>query len=277
MKLWAISDLHLNYEPNRRALEALPASPEDWLILAGDVGDRPEHLEFALTTLEPRFAQLIWVPGNHDLWTVPGDPCTERGEHRYRLLVSICQQHGTLTPEDEYATWKGHGPDCTIVPLFLLYDYTFRPDDVPAERAVLWAMESGILCADEGYLHPDPHPTRAAWCDARLNYTLERLSGIDPVRPTILINHFPLRRDLVRMPRIPRFSIWCGTRRTEDWHRRFRAAVVVSGHLHMRSTDYRDGVRFEEVSLGYPQQWNPQRELSSYLREVLPGPPGQMM
>jgi hypothetical protein len=47
---------------------------------------------------------------------------------------------------------------------------------------------------------------------------------------------------------------WCGTRRTDDWHLRFNAGVVVSGHMHVRSTKYRDGVRFEEVSFGYPRQ-----------------------
>jgi hypothetical protein len=87
-----------------------------------------------------------------------------------------------------------------------------------------------------------------------------------------LINHFPFREDLVRLRRIPRFSIWCGTRRTEDWHRRFPVAVVVSGHLHIRSTTYRDGVRFEEVSLGYPRDWQQEQGIQPYLREILPGP-----
>ena len=33
-----------------------------------------------------------------------------------------------------------------------------------------------------------------------------------------------------------------------------------------------DGVRFEEVSLGYPSQYQPDLGLDSYLREILPGP-----
>ena len=85
-----------------------------------------------------------------------------------------------------------------------------------------------------------------------------------------MINHYPLRQDLVRLVRIPRFSIWCGTRRTENWHLRFNASVVVSGHLHIRATDYQDGVRFEEVSLGYPRNWNQDKGIQSYLRQILP-------
>jgi len=36
MKLFAISDLHLNHKVNRLALEALPPQHDDWLIIAGD-------------------------------------------------------------------------------------------------------------------------------------------------------------------------------------------------------------------------------------------------
>jgi hypothetical protein len=86
----------------------------------------------------------------------------------------------------------------------------------------------------------------------------------------VLVNHWPLRYDLARPPRIPRFSVWSGTTRTEDWPRRYRSRVVVSGHLHLRTTLWRDGVRFDEVSLGYPRDWRRDRGIDWYLREVLP-------
>ena len=88
--------------------------------------------------------------------------------------------------------------------------------------------------------------------------------------PLILINHFPLRQDLAVLPRVPRFSIWCGTRRTDDWHLRFNAQVVIYGHLHIPGTRWRDDVRFEEVSFGYPKQRKGDRPIESYLRKILP-------
>jgi hypothetical protein len=42
--------------------------------------------------------------------------------------------------------------------------------------------------------------------------------------------------------------------------------------LHIPSTRFRDGVRFEEVSVGYPRQWPHERGLERKLREILPGP-----
>lgn len=273
MKLYAISDLHIGHPANRQALEELPFYPADWLILAGDTGETTEHLRYALSLLTRRFAQVIWVPGNHDLWTLPSGKSALsdlRGEARYYELVAICREYGVLTPEDPYVRWPGADTPFLIAPLFLLYDYSFRPANIPVEKAVEWALETDILCSDEYLLHPDPYPSRAAWCEARCLYTERRLQQVDPTTPLILINHFPLHESLVRLERIPRFSIWCGTRRTNNWHTRFSTAIVVYGHLHIRATDFVDGVRFEEVSLGYPPQWEREKGIQGYLRQILP-------
>ncbi|MEM7481857.1 MAG: metallophosphoesterase [Acidobacteriota bacterium] len=272
MRLLAIADLHLRHQTTREALEALPAFPDDWLIVAGDVGESADLMRWTWRVLAPKFARLIWVPGNHDLWTLPNDPDTRRGEEKYLHLVSLCREAGVLTPEDPFPVWEGDGRRCTLAPLFLLYDYTFRPDDVAAEDAVDWAAEAEIVCADELLLHPDPYPSRPAWCAARCAAAEKRLAEIEG--PTVLINHWPLRQDILTIKRVPRFSIWCGTRRTEDWHRRFDAIAEVHGHLHVRSTHRRDGVSFEEVSLGYPRDWQQERGIAPYLRQILPVPEG---
>ena len=275
MKLYAISDLHLMFQTNRQALEALPSYKEDWLIVAGDIGETIELHRYALAHLIRRFAQVIWVPGNHDLWTLPSasrGEQYERGEAKYQKLVAICRDYGVLTPEDPYVVWSGENTQAVLVPLFLLYDYSFRPEEVSQEQALAWAEETNVICTDEVLLHPDPHPSRADWCRARCASTEKRLQEEISDLPVVFINHFPLRQALVRLKKIPRFSLWCGTRQTEDWHTRFPTSVVVYGHVHMRATDYQDGVRFEEVSLGYPQQWQPARGMQAYLREILPGP-----
>jgi hypothetical protein len=73
-----------------------------------------------------------------------------------------------------------------------------------------------------------------------------------------------------RVLRHPEFAIWCGTERTADWHTRFAAAAVVYGHLHIPRTTYEDGVRFEEVSLGYPREWRRHGLRRGLLRDVFP-------
>ncbi len=269
MKLWAISDLHVGYEENRRAVGALPGYPDDWLILGGDTGETPAHLDFVLRTLRPRFKQLVWTPGNHDLWTPRTLPSAQRGVAHYERLVRLCRSYGVLTPEDPYARWPGDGPERAIVPTFTLFDYSFRPSSVTREQAVAWAADTGVRSADEELLAPDPHATCDAWCAARVDATEARLEGLPRDVKLIMVNHFPLRSDLAVLPRIPRFSIWCGTTRTNDWDRRFNIEASVYGHLHLRSSRQIGGVRFEECSLGYPKQWNQQKTLNDYLRRIL--------
>jgi len=271
MRLLAISDLHLANATNRQALAALPAYPEDWLIVAGDVSESLADLAWAWKILTRRFARVLWVPGNHELWTLSSEPDSLRGEAKYHRLVEICRDFGVLTPEDPYVIWPSMPVPHVLAPLFLLYDYTFRPDHVAAETALDWAAETNTVCADEIVLHPDPYPSREVWCMERCQATERRLQAASTQGRLVLINHYPLRYDLVMLPRIPRFSLWCGTQRTEDWHTRFPVAAVVYGHLHVRSSQIRDGVRFEEVSLGYPKHWRSERGIGGYLREILPG------
>lgn len=273
MKLWAISDLHIAYPENRNALCTLPCHPEDWLILAGDLGETLAHLTWVLDLLRPRFKQLVWVPGNHELWTTPGDHDL-RGQAKYEALVAICRSQGVLTPEDPYALFDdGEAVHC-VAPLFTLYDYSFGPPDLTPEQARAWAAQAGIESADEHLLHPEPHASVIDWCAARCALTEQRLQEATQghTRPTVLINHHPLRHELARLPKVPRMRLWCGTLRTQAWPKRYRASVVVSGHLHMRRTQWLEGVRFEEVSLGYPRQWRLTPQSHPRLRQILPAP-----
>jgi hypothetical protein len=268
MRLWAISDLHLGAEVNRAGVRALARYPGDWLIVAGDVCESLDLFAEALTWLTQRFDRVIWVPGNHELWLTDRGQGVRSSVAKYDALVGIARGLGVVTPEDPFPVWP---PDGTVlVPLFTLYDYSFRPPEVALGDVVSWAAELRNVAADEQLISAAPYAGMVEWCAARCSATEARLVRELPsgVR-TVLIGHYPLRQDLVRIPRIPRFTPWCGTTWTEDWHRRFNAAVAISGHLHVRRTDWRDGTRFEEVSLGYPRQWDPAKGVAAYLRPVL--------
>ncbi len=271
--LFAISDLHLEQADNRRFAERLEArSKEDWLIVCGDVADSIETVEGALAMLASRFARVIWVPGNHELLTQRGDEREPRGEARYMRLVEACRGLGVLTPEDPYPIWEGGGGPALLAPLFLLYDYSFGRDVATTkEEALRRAGKAGVVCVDEFLLHPDPYPSREAWCAARVASTEARLRSREQGIPTVLINHFPLVEASTRTLRHPEFAQWCGTTRTADWHRRFGAAVVVYGHLHIPLTTWHDGVRFEEVSLGNSREWRNRTWAKPGLRTILPG------
>jgi 3',5'-cyclic AMP phosphodiesterase CpdA len=273
--LFAVSDLHVDHPENREVVDGLrPQGDGDWLIVCGDVADSPGEVEWALKILCERFERVIWTPGNHELLAHRDDPPELRGERRYLHLVELCRRIGVTTPEDPFPIWDGEGGPAQIVPLFLLYDYSFgRNVGATREEALRRAYDAGVVCVDEFLLHPDPYPSRQAWCQARVKEAERRLSTSDPSLPMVLINHFPLLDAPTRVLRHPEFAQWCGTVRTADWHRRFRAAAVVYGHLHIPRTTWHDGVRFEEVSLGYPRERRHRRSGGYVPRRILPEAP----
>ncbi|HEY8304463.1 MAG TPA: metallophosphoesterase [Solirubrobacteraceae bacterium] len=270
--LMAISDLHVTHPENRRIVESLrPAAEGDWLIVGGDISEAVEDVRWALTLLRERFAKVLWVPGNHELWTTPGDPLKLRGVQRYEHLVELCRGLGVLTPEDSFPVWEGPGEPVLIAPLFVLYDYTFGRNIAPTkERSLALAHRAGVVCSDEFLLHPDPYPSRDEWCHARVKQTERRLEDDETPFNTILVNHFPLIDAPLKVLRHPEFAQWCGTECTADWHRRFRASAVVYGHLHIPRTTWHEGVRFEEVSLGYPREWHRRAAAREPLRRIWP-------
>ncbi|MCJ1331925.1 hypothetical protein MMC10_008617 [Thelotrema lepadinum] len=340
-KLYAIADLHLGHPLNATEWAKLPAYPQgSGLILAGDVGETTAHLTTAFTKAKACFTHVFWVPGNHELYTMPSassspDPADAlQGEAKYHAFVSLAREHGVLTPEDPWMLWppsphpsssspSSSSPSSSSFPfpspsspsfsslpppssappqpqspsqpepekviialIFTLYDYSFRPPHIPLPRALSWAAEHDIEATDEHLLSPHPYASREAWCAALVTQFTRKFTATSlshPHVPYVIVNHWPLREDLVYIPRIPRFSLWCGTKETEEWHRGGvfgeaygGAKVVVTGHLHVRRTDWIEGCRFEECSLGYPRQWEGARErglgVEGVVREIWPGP-----
>jgi 3',5'-cyclic AMP phosphodiesterase CpdA len=272
--LLATSDLHVSHAGNKAVVDRIgPYADGDWLIVAGDVGDTVADIEWTLRLLRGRFEKVIWAPGNHELWTTPHDPVRLRGDERYRHLVEMCRALDVVTPEDDYPVWThgDTGEELVVAPLFLLYDYSWRPRGMTIPEALEYARGARVVCTDEFFLHPDPYPSRPAWAEHRLAVTRARLDAIPAGRRTVLVSHWPLHRAPTTILRWPHFAMWCGTDQTHDWHLRYRAAAAVFGHLHIPLTLSVDGVRFEEVSLGYPREWKERTEQPpNPIRRILP-------
>ncbi len=154
------------------------------------------------------------------------------------------------------------------MPVFGLYDYSFRPDHVSEADAVAWAEEDGVRAADERLLSPYPFATRGEWCEARIAEAEARLSAI-PADTRIILSTTGRCGATTRCCRASRASRSGAAR-----------APPSSGTAAIRSTPSStgtctcarrrdlDGVRFEEVSLGYPKQWNTARGVGHYLRKI---------
>ncbi len=238
--LWAVSDLHVSFRENQAAVDKLaPAGPGDWLIVAGDVAEKIPDVVRTLEPLTRRYAKVLWVPGNHELFNRRTDRVS--GKARYRALVGELRTLGVVTPEDPYPVFGG----VTVCPLFTLYDYSFRPLGLTAKQAVARAR---VKLDDE--IAIAPYVDVEAWCAERLEYTADRLDRV--TGETVLVNHWPLVREPTARLHEQDIALWCGTTATRDWPLKYRARTVIHGHLHIPEKTVVDGVTHVDVSLGYP-------------------------
>ncbi|MCX2163016.1 metallophosphoesterase family protein [Corynebacterium auriscanis] len=245
--LWAVSDLHVRAPGNWELFDkhVRPQNPTDWLIVAGDVAEDLDTVIEVLQECTRRFDTVIFTPGNHELYSREADEL--KGRDKYDVLISLCRELGVVTPEDTYQSFAGR----TIVPMFTLYDHTWRDPELTRDEALAGAQERGIVLTDSVAI--EPYEDVRLWCRDRLAYTLKRLAVVD--EPTILVNHWPLVRQAIDQLKYPDIGLWSGTRHTQTWPERYKAEAVIYGHLHIPTQISVEGVTHTEVSLGYPREW----------------------
>ena len=222
--------------------------------MAGDVAEQVADVEWALRLLRERFARVIWVPGNHELWTrgqgsgvaargaalpapgrdVPVDRRAHPGGRRSR-----CGTAPAARPRWPRCSCSTTTPSCRTAPR-------------PASRAWTSRSRPGWCAPTSTCCTRTRTRTGPAWCAARVRESARRLAACDPQLPTVLVNHWPLTRLPTRVLRHPEFALWCGTVATADWHRRYRATAVVYGHLHIPRVTWEDGVRVRGGVAGLP-------------------------
>ena len=274
-RLWAISDLHVAYAENRRLVDEAAARRRRRLA------DRRRRRRARSSTTSSgrsaccaeRFAQGGLGAGQPRAVDAPGGPGASCAARPATSTWSRCAGGSAWSrPRTPYPVWAGPGGPVTrraAVPALRLLasGRTARPPRRRRWRTrtrPAWSAPTSSCCtptrtragrpgAGPGGAHRAPaRRLRRRACRPVLS-TTTRWSGTRP-----------------RCCGYPEFAQWCGTERTADWHLRFRAAAVVYGHLHIPRTTWHDGVRFEEVSLGYPREWSSAR-CAAAAAHVLPG------
>lgn len=262
MRVFALSDLHADHEANARWLEALSSHDYqgDALVVAGDVSHDLEIVARVLTGLQRKFARVIFVPGNHELWV-------RRGEGRdsiakFRRVLDLAVSLGVHVEPVRHA----HGEAAVwIVPLFGWYT-------TPEEgRDTLYLPGPGPDVGLRGWL--DLQLTRWSSLEGR-SPSEYFLSLNEPClarrydAPVLSFSHFLPRRELMFRdgpplaragpPRSPRrgfnFSRVAGSTGLERQIRRLGAAAHVYGHQHRNRRRTLDGVLYLSHCLGYPRE-----------------------
>lgn len=238
MRVFAISDIHVDYEMNARWLAELSASDyrEDVLILAGDVSDSLERVEWALSILAARFLRVMYVPGNHELWVI------RDGKHhtsldKFERLRAVVEQSGASM---QAQAWER----VAIVPLQGWYDYSFGS---PSNELLESWMD----------FHACRWPAHFQMQDVAAYF--QALNRPPPPHSGTLISfsHFLPRIDLMPtyIPRAKRVLYpVLGSMRLEEQLRALKSRIHVYGHSHVNRQIAIDDVTYINNAFGYPDE-----------------------
>ncbi len=278
-RVFALSDIHVDLRHNKAWLQALSAVDytDATLILAGDVCDNLATLQEALACLKEKFAQVFFVPGNHELW-VRQDEYPDSIAKFWQVL-RLCDRLGVHTRPAKVGATR-HGPGVWIVPLFSWY---VQPEEGHGSLFVPKAGEDPSLqmWSDKYFTRWPVLTAGTKVADYFLSINEEHVAATYDA-PVISFSHFVPRTDLIfstpeernraamRLedphPRF-NFSRVAGCVGIEEQIRRLGSTLHVYGHQHRNRDRLIDGVRYVSHCLGYPRERH-----QNYLRGPAHGP-----
>jgi predicted phosphodiesterase len=239
MRVFALSDIHIDYDVNAKWIADLSAADyqEDVLILAGDVTDTRRLLAWCLETLARRFRTVLFVPGNHDLWVIREDKETNSLQ-KFEEVRTLAESNGaSLQP------FRARG--VSILPLFSWYDYSFG---LPSQELKAIWMDYKACRWPSGYTERE-----VAAHFAGLN---EKEAAVADGM-VITYSHFLPRIDLMPafMPAEGRLLYpVLGTTRLDEQLRGLNSRMHVYGHSHVQRHVTIDGVSYINNAFGYPSE-----------------------
>jgi predicted phosphodiesterase len=260
MRVFALSDIHVDYAENMAWIRALSSSDyvQDVLLLAGDACHEIPRLAAALTCLREKFAQVFFLNGNHELWLVGGD-CSDSLQKFHRVL-QLCRDLDIRTEPVRFD--DGYG-GVWIVPLFSWYDKPEEgKDSLFIPKSATHSEEMLHVWADDHFVKW-PGVSRAS--TFFLEFNRSRLQRTFDA-PVISFSHFLPRGDLMFPPNVDisrrtwpfvrgfNFSRVAGTWALDQQIRMIGSRVHAYGHQHRNRAVTIDGIAYVSHCLGYPQE-----------------------
>ncbi|MCM2293001.1 metallophosphoesterase [Allorhizobium sp. BGMRC 0089] len=248
MRIFAGSDFHVDYQENLAWFEDVSRQDfkDDVLIVAGDVANSLDLFSRFMTMMSERFAKVLFVPGNHDLWC-------RHGGRRSRSGSSLAEESSSFEQlETVLAICKGLGVSMSpyragrrlIVPLFGWYDYSFGEPN--ATLLQIWM----------DYRRCDWQGLSDAEVSAHLD-SFNHQPDLTGVSSVLSFSHFLPRIDLMpeRLPEKYKFLFPVfGSQRLEAHIRSLGSSLHIYGHSHLNRRVVKHGVTYINNAFGYPSE-----------------------
>ncbi len=237
LRVFAVSDIHVDYDVNVQWVRNLSRLDyrDDLLILAGDVTHRLSQLASCLNELAIRFAKVLFVPGNHDVWVL-GEAPERTSLQKFADVAAIVERNGaSMQPH-----WRG---DVLFAPLLSWYDYSFGQPS--ADLYDVW-MDYRACRWPAGF---GPQEVASHFMDRNL------LTPARSAAKVITFSHFLPRIDLIPVHVSSRHRFLdpvLGSTRIDEQLRQLGSSMHVYGHSHINRRIDIDGVTYINNALGYP-------------------------
>ena len=239
MRIFTVSDLHVDYPENLKWVLELPSDEfaQDVLILPGDVSDSLELLKSTFEVLKSRFGEVLYVPGNHELW-VDGTEF-ECSLEKFHAVMALCQASGVET--NVFTAGK-----LSIVPLLSWYDFSFGEPCAYLKRA--WRDFKACRW-------PAQLQTPVQVCEFFLQRNTAVLETVND--KIISFSHFLPRIDV--MPsRIPahrrRVYPVLGSAALDGQVKRLNSNIHIYGHSHVNQSVVIDDIHYINNAYAYPKE-----------------------
>lgn len=237
LRIFGTSDLHLDYEENRRWLSQLSEQDyrDDLLLVAGDVAHHLKLLHACLNELRRRFREVAFIPGNHEMWV---DGAAGGSFEKAAAVEAVADQVGVHTRPFAVEGIR-------VLPLWAWYDFSFGEPT----RPLLAAWADFVRCR---------WPAAFDAADVTRQFLDRNEPHLGPSDlPVVSLSHFLPRIDLVP-PFVPaQFGFLkpvYGTSALDEQIRRAGSRLHVCGHCHVNHTLHDGGVRYVNCAFGYPHE-----------------------
>lgn len=236
-RVFALSDIHVDYDVNFQWVRDLSRADyrDDILILAGDVTHKLWQLASCLNELATRFAKVLFVPGNHDVWVL-GEAPERTSLQKFADVVATVERSGaSMQP-------YRHG-DVLFAPLLSWYDYSFG--EPSAELYNVW-MDFHACRWPVGF---GPSDVARYFMDQNQRIPAQGAAKV------ITFSHFLPRIDLIPAHVSSRHRLLdpvLGSTQIEQQLRQLGSSIHVYGHSHINRRIGIDGVTYINNAFGYP-------------------------
>lgn len=238
MRIFAVSDIHIDYKDNYNWLLNLSTLDyrEDILLLAGDITDNLTLLEECFVHLNKIFYKVVFVPGNHELWLRAESEKTSID--KFTAIIKLAGEIGIHTQSFSEGA-------VTIIPLLSWYDLSFGPVD--DDTASIWADFRHCVWPPEWSLS-----------DVTAYFLSQNtLSPQEKENTVISFSHFlpwiELMPDFIPERHRKIFPL-LGSQKLGKQIDTIKPDIHVYGHSHINQNKYINGVRYINNALGYPSE-----------------------